>query len=356
MRLTAHVALFLTLALAAPVALSTPAHAATESAVSCEDGKRDSAKAVADTNAYVESHDINNTNPNIDVVLRYSQTYECAWGLISGHDGDRIWVDRWIDGEPTWQAKRGDRGIRSGNGSTYTEAVRTGGAGVRACGQEKKGGTIECTSWVPKEPVGPGAGAPPQSANPGPASAGSTTPVGDDPFATSTDVLCAPGTTDAGVTDGWHQRTSVRIRLCTVDSLPSSGQEDGGHARVNSRISGAVAAMVKAAQNSRINLSTISSFRSMELQQSLCAQNKSCAQGNYATVAQPGTSNHQMGLALDFAGPTVKNPKAMSCSTRAAAPDNTAWVWLKDHASQFGFRQYAVESWHWDTLATANRC
>jgi len=352
-RRAALAASVLTAALTAPVVLATPADAA-PSAVTCEDGNRDAAKSVADTRDFTETRDIGNANPAIDVVLRYSRTYACAWGLISGRDGDRIWVDRWVDGTTAWQAKRGDRAIRSGNGSTYTEAVRTGGAAVRACGQPKNGGTIECTPWVPKAPVGPAVAAPPPSSEPGP-----TTPVGD-VFADSTNVPCAPGTTDAGFAEGWHKttsgKTSVKIKLCTVGSLPSSGQEDGGHARVNSRVSGAVVTMVAAARDAHIPLTATSSFRSMPLQQRLCSQNVACTKGDYAAVAEPGTSNHQMGVALDFQGPGTKNLSAKTCRARAIDPNDKTWVWLKDHAAQFGFRQYAVESWHWDPLSTANRC
>jgi hypothetical protein len=355
MKRAAIAASVLVAALTTPVVLAHPAAAASPSPASCEDGSRDSAKAVADTKDFVESRDAGNANPGIDVVLRYSQTYECAWGLISGHDGDHVWVDRWIDGEPTWQPKRGDRAIRSGNGSTYTEAVRTGGAAVRACGQPKTGGIIECTPWVPKLPVGPSAVTPPQAAEPSPPSTGPTKPVGD-VFAASTDVPCAPGTTDAGTADGWHSMTSVKIRLCSVNSLPSSGEEDGGHARVNSRVSGAVVALVAAAKDAGVTLTATSSFRSMAQQQTLCARNKACANGNYAAVAPPGTSNHQMGVAIDFAGPSTKNLTATTCSARATDPSDETWAWLKDHASTFGFRQYAVESWHWDPLTTANRC
>lgn len=351
-RRAALAASVLAVALTAPVVLATPADAAAPSTVTCEDGNRDAAKAVADTRDFVESRDAGNANPAIDVVLRYSNTHECAWGLISGRDGDRIWVDRWVDGATTWQAKRGDRAIRSGNGSTYTEAVRTGGAAVRACGQPKNGGTIECTPWVPNGPVGPAATALPPAAGP-------TTPVGD-VFADSTDVPCAPGTTDAGITEGWHKttsgKTSVKIKLCTVGSLPSSGQEDGGRARVNSRVSGAVVAMVAAAKEMGIPLTTISSFRSMPLQQKLCSENTACAKGDYTAVAEPGTSNHQMGVALDFKGPGTKNLSATTCTARATDPNDKTWAWLKDHATQFGFRQYAVESWHWDPLTTTNRC
>lgn len=50
---------------------------------------------------------------------------------------------------------------------------------------------------------------------------------------------------------------------------------------------------------------------------------------NPRRVARPGHSNHQTGTAIDFA------------NTRGA------WNWLKRNATQFGFKNYAPEPWHY---------
>jgi hypothetical protein len=71
----------------------------------------------------------------------------------------------------------------------------------------------------------------------------------------SSAIPCAPGTDDLGVHPGYVKGKKVSIRLCAVESLPSTGDEStpsskyyvpgaDGKAIVNSRVSGAVAAMV----------------------------------------------------------------------------------------------------------------
>jgi LAS superfamily LD-carboxypeptidase LdcB len=92
----------------------------------------------------------------------------------------------------------------------------------------------------------------------------------------------------------------------------------------------------------------------MPHQQQLCQADAACRGGSYGSVAQPGTSNHQMGLAIDFAMPHVKG--GQSCATRGTVPNNAAWNWLRSNAAKWGFRQYSGESWHWDVITTANRC
>ncbi|HVX58737.1 MAG TPA: hypothetical protein VG964_03310, partial [Candidatus Saccharimonadales bacterium] len=109
----------------------------------------------------------------------------------------------------------------------------------------------------------------------------------------STSVDCADGTNDIGVQDGYYQGNKVPIKLCAIPGLPSSGQESNGGfgvsganglAVVNSRVSGAVLAMVQAAAKDNVHLSANSSFRTMAHQQSLCP----C---DGVTVAHPGYSN-----------------------------------------------------------------
>ena len=49
-------------------------------------------------------------------------------------------------------------------------------------------------------------------------------------------------------------------------------------------------------------------------------------------TAQPGTSMHERGLAIDFD----------NCSRGTAA-----YGWLSGHAGQYGFHNLPSESWHW---------
>ena len=160
-------------------------------------------------------------------------------------------------------------------------------------------------------------------------------------FADSTSIACSSGTKDLGIQDGYHSGTLVKIRICAVSNLPGSGQEShngfgvtgaGGATVVNSRVSGQVFAMAAAMKQAGLNITTSSAFRTMANQQSLCP----C---DGVSVAVPGTSNHQMGLAMDFGANLPSSPGPIA--------GNLLWDWLSKNASQFGYSNYPREAWHW---------
>jgi hypothetical protein len=205
--------------------------------------------------------------------------------------------------------------------------------------------------------------------------------IAGDVLADSTGVPCAAGTVDLGVSDGWYRGTAgtpvrVPIRLCAVPNLPSNGTESkpgaryyikkaNGKAIVNSRVSGAVYSMIADMKAAGIATTALSSYRSMRHQQVLCQKDASCKNGCYDFVAQPGTSRHQLGIAIDFAGPSASAKVAgatcatrsdVTCPPRAKAQNSNVWRWLNAHAADYGFNQYALESWHWDPLESADTC
>ncbi|MEO6513575.1 MAG: M15 family metallopeptidase [Candidatus Saccharimonadales bacterium] len=172
----------------------------------------------------------------------------------------------------------------------------------------------------------------------------------------STNIACAAGTNDLGLADGYHSNIKVRIRLCAVPGIPSSGEEShngygvtgaNGNSVVNSRVSANFLAMAQDAAKAGKPLSATSSFRTMSHQQALCP----CDGLN---VAEPGTSNHQMGIAIDFALFHTKG--GTDCSARGTSVNDPMWQWLNKNAAKYGIRQYAHESWHWDALADSTRC
>ena len=73
-------------------------------------------------------------------------------------------------------------------------------------------------------------------------------------------------------------------------------------------------------------------------------------------VAAPGFSNHQGGIAVDFAlllKPDPKNPdgeKELSASMAQSDPwkESWFWRWLVQRAGEFGFVAYEPEPWHWE--------
>jgi hypothetical protein len=164
-------------------------------------------------------------------------------------------------------------------------------------------------------------------------------------FEDSSTVACGAGTRDLGaqgIQDGYHGGELVKIRLCAVPDIPCQNQEcrqlGGGEALVNARVSGAVAAMAKAAKedpdgagpSQPVQLYANSSFRTMAHQRSLCP----C---DGVTVARPGYSNHQMGVAIDFGN-----------GSGGAIRNGDEWFnWLMSNAATFGYKNYPRESWHW---------
>lgn len=181
-------------------------------------------------------------------------------------------------------------------------------------------------------------------------------------FNASDSVSCASGTNDLGVQDGYSDGKKVAIRVCAIPGFASSSSESnpgnsffiqgaGGDVVVNSRVSGAWLALFNAAKASGVTMSAASGFRSNSHQSQLCGG--TC---DGSMVARPGYSPHQMGLAIDFNGPTASNGGAQTCAARVTQPGNPTWDWLEKNAAKFGFKQYSAESWHWDPLPMPNRC
>lgn len=70
----------------------------------------------------------------------------------------------------------------------------------------------------------------------------------------------------------------------------------------------------------------------------------------------PGYSQHQKGLAIDFAAPTrnTKNKKHASEVNGVEVKWQLLWretwlhKWLVDNAAIYGFEAYSGEAWHWN--------
>ncbi len=126
---------------------------------------------------------------------------------------------------------------------------------------------------------------------------------------------------------------------------------------MNAKMSGNTLALFKAGKASGLRFSATDSFRSMAHQEQLCKDNTKCSRGIYTFVDRPGYSDLQLGDAIDFAGiDHRRRGDASNCTKRATDPASEVWTWLFEHASEFGFRQYSAESWHWDASGLSNRC
>lgn len=174
----------------------------------------------------------------------------------------------------------------------------------------------------------------------------------------STNVQCAAGTTELGNVTSQYDGTAkketgpIMIKLCQLSSITGQGRDTLGNrtsagAVVNSRVSGAWQKLGEKAKSSGLTLSATSSFRLAD----------SCGGGGDGTLcAKANGSMHQLGVAIDFDGPTAKNPSAQTCAARVKNQGNPTWDFLNTNAASFGFKQYSAEAWHWDPLAALNRC
>lgn len=176
----------------------------------------------------------------------------------------------------------------------------------------------------------------------------------------SDNIDCSEGTKDLGVVEtkytGELKKESgpLKIRLCEIKDISGQGNDNKGNvtsggAVVDARVSGAWAALAKAAKADGIQLNAGSSFRLAD----------SCGgTGDGSACARPGKSFHQTGLAIDFGNGMYghKGSSTTSCTGRARLPDNKSWKWLFDNAEKYGIEQYSYEAWHWDPSGLANRC
>ena len=183
---------------------------------------------------------------------------------------------------------------------------------------------------------------------------------------TSRAVACAPGTRSLGIYPGFASGRRMSIRLCAVVGLRSDSPEStskshyylpGARQRavVNARVSAAVVSLTRRAAERGVPLFANSAFRSRERQRDLCQADADCRGGDHTYIAPPGHSNHQLGVAIDFAGTYATGGK--NCAQeRATDPDSRVWRFLNQQASAVGLHQYSAESWHWDALGGPSRC
>lgn len=181
---------------------------------------------------------------------------------------------------------------------------------------------------------------------------------------------CAEGTNDLGEAEGYRNKEKFKIRLCSIPGFTSTGTEDIDSGvnlvRVNSTISEDTLTLFNDMKAAGITPKAVSSFRSNEF------QTTQYGDGSSGEVAEPGTSNHQMGYAIDFQIPDC-NPggkedvgkNRSGCQdqppngTCVASWDNTTrtpmkragdtmWEWLNSNGSKYGFSQICFEAWHWE--------
>lgn len=125
------------------------------------------------------------------------------------------------------------------------------------------------------------------------------------------------------------------ISLCTVGGIT-----------VNCAIEGQLQAMLNAAAAAGVHLSG-GGYRDpaqqIELRREHCGSSyyaiyQMSASACHPPTARPGTSQHEIGLAIDFE----------NCSYRSTA----CYQWLAGNAAGFGFYNLPSEAWHWSTTGS----
>lgn len=110
----------------------------------------------------------------------------------------------------------------------------------------------------------------------------------------------------------------------------------GGNHKLNSEAAVAYLKMVAAAKAAGVEWGITDSYRTLESQKDLAKRKGLYSKGGLA--AQPGTSNHGWGSALDLNFKVGKG---------------NALEWLKKNAATYGFTNIPREPWHWEHKQSA---
>lgn len=143
-------------------------------------------------------------------------------------------------------------------------------------------------------------------------------------------IPCPDGVPSMGVTT--NSLTGTKLMSCSIDNM-----------RVSSLIAPRVIKLIADAKSRGITMTISSGLRTYEEQVRLYKQNCSNGVCNPPT-AKPGTSNHEMGLAIDwgYKGSTICYPRP-TCNPG----ENPAYEFLKTDGIKYGFRKLPSEAWHW---------
>lgn len=138
---------------------------------------------------------------------------------------------------------------------------------------------------------------------------------------------CAPGSTETRTYR--HPTRGFQVRLCKVKNM-----------EVASVISDKLVAMVNAAGAAGVNLDG-GGFRSYEDQKATriangCPNDATPSSGCSPPTAQPGSSEHERGLAVDF-----------SIGGSVVMRGTPQFNWLQANAANYGFINLPSENWHW---------
>lgn len=135
--------------------------------------------------------------------------------------------------------------------------------------------------------------------------------------------------------------------------LPMQSQLTGELGTARAIVARALTKLDTAAKNDDVHLMINSAYRSYQLQKQLITEMSSSLYDTGTRTAPAGTSEHQLGLAVDFSSDTS------SCRTTSVCAISTQDAdWLADNAHHYGFilrypedkeaiTGYEYEPWHY---------
>ncbi len=136
----------------------------------------------------------------------------------------------------------------------------------------------------------------------------------------------------------------IETETCQSDSLHNFDLLDIEGHKVNKLIYLQTKTILQKSRTTGLKMGLASTFRSCseqaQLRQSNCASNTTSAESCNPPTEKPGDSLHNYGMAIDF-----------QCSGYPVFGQSPCYNWLKEHASEYKFKQRAEEPWHWSFTA-----
>jgi D-alanyl-D-alanine carboxypeptidase len=117
--------------------------------------------------------------------------------------------------------------------------------------------------------------------------------------------------------------------------------------KIMASVSPSLEQMIRDAEKDGICLVVISGYRTYEQQQRLYHEAK-----DKSLVAIPGTSEHELGLAVDLGAcpmsDGIRDDNAQRLELRKPFGELPEYVWLVENGASYGFSQsFDNEPWHW---------
>ena len=117
--------------------------------------------------------------------------------------------------------------------------------------------------------------------------------------------------------------------------------------KIMAKVSPSLEQMIKDAEKDGICLVVVSGYRTYEQQQRLYHEAK-----DKSLVAIPGTSEHELGIAVDLGAcpmsDGIRDDNAERMELRKPFGELPEYAWLVKNGSKYGFNQsFTNEAWHW---------